>query len=230
MTLYGSLIWWIEICLVIAAFGATTVPVVYAFSPWYKSRLGRLFMLQAFAFALAMDFTAVFHFWPPDNITVLFWTNAIIFTLIAASTLGLTWKICKYNYLKKGAIFMTSPAVPPVKTETSPLLSNKNYNQLKWFALIVLPGLATLYFALSQTWDLPKGAEVVATITSVNTFLGLVLGISTKTYNESEAKYDGHILVEENEDGVPVASLHLKNYENPADVVKQDQVIFKVGK
>ena len=63
-------------------------------------------------------------------------------------------------------------------------MSNKVYNILKWFAMIVLPACATLYLGLSQIWGLPNGEEVSATITLVNTFLGTVLMISTNQYNK----------------------------------------------
>lgn len=67
-------------------------------------------------------------------------------------------------------------------------MSNKVYDVLKWVAQYLLPALGTLYFALAGTWDLPYGEEVVGTITAVDTFLGVVLGISTAQYNKQQAK------------------------------------------
>lgn len=63
-------------------------------------------------------------------------------------------------------------------------LSNKVYDILKWIALYLLPALGTLYFALSGIWGLPYGEQVVGTITAADTFLGVLLGISTATYNK----------------------------------------------
>lgn len=65
-------------------------------------------------------------------------------------------------------------------------LNNKVYDILKWIALYLLPALGTLYFALSGIWGFPYGEEVVGTITAVDTFLGVVLGISSATYNKDE--------------------------------------------
>lgn len=62
-------------------------------------------------------------------------------------------------------------------------MSNKTYDILKWVAQILLPGIGTLYFALAGIWNLPFAEEVVGTITAVDTFLGLLLGISTVNYN-----------------------------------------------
>lgn len=61
-------------------------------------------------------------------------------------------------------------------------LSNKTYDVLKWIAMIALPALGTLYFALAGIWGLPYGEQVVGTITAVDTFLGALLGISSATY------------------------------------------------
>ena len=66
------------------------------------------------------------------------------------------------------------------------MLSNKVYDILKYIAQIVLPALATLYFALAGIWNFPYGEEVVGTITAVDTFLGVILGISTANYKKSE--------------------------------------------
>lgn len=65
-------------------------------------------------------------------------------------------------------------------------LNDKVYDILKWIALYLLPALGTLYFALSGIWGFPYGEEVVGTITAVDTFLGVVLGISSATYNKDE--------------------------------------------
>lgn len=65
-------------------------------------------------------------------------------------------------------------------------ISNKTYDVLKWIAQYFLPALGTLYFALAGIWGLPYGEQVVGTITAVDTFLGVVLGISTATYNKSQ--------------------------------------------
>lgn len=62
------------------------------------------------------------------------------------------------------------------------LMSNKTYNFLKWIAQLFLPALGTLYFALSAIWGLPYGEEIVGTITAVDAFLGVLLGISTNAY------------------------------------------------
>ena len=63
-------------------------------------------------------------------------------------------------------------------------MSNKLYDVLKWIAQILLPALGTLYFALAGIWGFPYAEAVVGTITAVDTFLGVLLGISTINYNK----------------------------------------------
>jgi hypothetical protein len=65
-------------------------------------------------------------------------------------------------------------------------MSNKVYDILKWIAMYVLPAIGTLYFALAGIWGFPFGEEVVGTITAVDTFLGVILGISTAQYNKNK--------------------------------------------
>ena len=67
-------------------------------------------------------------------------------------------------------------------------LSNKVYDALKWIAMYLLPALGTVYFALAGIWNFPFGEQIVGTITAVDTFLGVILGISTAQYNKDITK------------------------------------------
>lgn len=66
-------------------------------------------------------------------------------------------------------------------------MSNKIYDILKWIAMYLLPATGTLYFALASIWGLPFGEQVVGTITAADTFLGVLLGISTSQYNKNKS-------------------------------------------
>lgn len=67
-------------------------------------------------------------------------------------------------------------------------MSNKTYDVLKYIAQIVLPALATLYFALAKIWNFPYGAEIVGTISAIDAFLGALLKLSSDQYNKEEVK------------------------------------------
>ena len=63
-------------------------------------------------------------------------------------------------------------------------MSNKMYDNLKWIAMILLPAIGALYFTLAGIWGLPYAEQIVGTITGIDTFLGVILGISTSQYNK----------------------------------------------
>lgn len=65
-------------------------------------------------------------------------------------------------------------------------MSDKTYKVFKWIAQYFLPAIGTLYFALASIWNLPYGEQVVGTVTAVDTFLGVILGISTAQYNKKQ--------------------------------------------
>ena len=67
-------------------------------------------------------------------------------------------------------------------------MSNKMYDVLKWIAMVVLPAIGTLYFALASIWGFPYAEQIGGTITAVVTFLGVVLGISSAQYKKKSTE------------------------------------------
>ena len=65
-------------------------------------------------------------------------------------------------------------------------MSNKVYDVLKYITQIVIPAVATLYFALAGIWGFPYGEQIVGTLTAIDTFLGVLLGISSAQYKKDE--------------------------------------------
>lgn len=101
------------------------------------------------------------------------------------------------------------------------LLTNKTYDILKWIAQYFLPALGTLYFALAGIWGFPYGEEVVGTITAIDTFLGVILGVSAATY-----KGDGVIQVDTSAEDKDIYRLVLNQpIEN---LPEKSSVILKV--
>ena len=77
----------------------------------------------------------------------------------------------------------------------------RTYDILKFIAQIVLPAVSTLYFSLSETWDLPYGLQVVGTITAIDLFLGVILGFSSHQYYKTGANFDGELKMVSDEEG-----------------------------
>lgn len=105
----------------------------------------------------------------------------------------------------------------------------KTYDRLKWGTTIVLPASGTLYFALSRIWGWPNGEEVLGTIIALQAFFGVLLGLSSSAYRNSEARFDGTIRVHINEHGRRTASLEVKG--DPHEMLEtKKQAVFKVDK
>lgn len=117
-----------------------------------------------------------------------------------------------------------TPAPAPSK---QPFMSNRLYDSLKFLAQIFLPALGALYYGVAHIWGLPKADEIVGTLVVVDTFLGGLLHISTKQYNDGDAKYAGVIDIENKPDGVKVYSLNLNT--DPSSLDKSKEVTFKVS-
>lgn len=108
------------------------------------------------------------------------------------------------------------------------LLTNKLYNIIKFLAMTLLPAAGTLYFTLSGLWGLPNTEQVIGSITAVDLFLGVLLGISSNSYKYSSAKYDGTIEVDKADTGKTMFTLAL---DTPTDELEdKEEVVFNVHK
>lgn len=107
-----------------------------------------------------------------------------------------------------------------VETKTRKSMANRVYDALKWIALIVLPALATLYSFLAETWDLPNAAKVVGTIVAIDTFLGVVLKLSSNQYYKHGKNFDGEINFIQREDGDDKVRFDIN--KDPVDVIHDE--------
>jgi putative holin Dp-1 len=106
------------------------------------------------------------------------------------------------------------------------MITGKLYNWLKFLALVAFPAAGTLYFALAGIWGLPAAEQVVGTIVAVDTFLGVILQISSVNYNSSIAQ--GTLAI------VETAERKTFNLELDGDpeyeLEGKDRVVFRVKK
>jgi hypothetical protein len=94
--------------------------------------------------------------------------------------LGVILGISSVNYYKKQSTeydVSGEDVLPPSQTVTM-------RDVLKWVAQLLIPGLATLYFALSAIWNLPYPEQIVGTLTAFDAILGAILGISSEIYSK----------------------------------------------
>lgn len=106
------------------------------------------------------------------------------------------------------------------------MITGKLYNWLKFLALVAFPAAGTLYFVLAGIWELPSAEQVVGTIVAVDTFLGVILQISSSNYNSSTAQ--GTLGIHETPDG---KTFQLELDGDPEyELEGKDRVVFKVAK
>lgn len=103
------------------------------------------------------------------------------------------------------------------------LLTDNMYDRVRATTQYVVPGIGTLYFALSGIWGLPFGEEILGSMLAFNLFLGGVLGYSAKSYEESGAAYSGYIRT--TPDGPKRLELDLTSEE----LADKDHVTLKIA-
>lgn len=113
-------------------------------------------------------------------------------------------------------------------SESTNRLSNPLYDKLKPVALIVLPALATLMFTVGTLWDFSHTPQVVGTITAIDTFLGLILKISTSQYYKSGANFDGEVIVRPEDGGITASISADRTLEDIVDDPGKHSVEFQV--
>lgn len=65
------------------------------------------------------------------------------------------------------------------------ILSDKQYEILKWTGLIFIP-LGTLISTLATIWHSETPNAIGATLSAIGVFIGSMVALSNKNYNESE--------------------------------------------
>lgn len=110
--------------------------------------------------------------------------------------------------------------------QISPWFSDKTYNVLKFIAQILLPALGTLYAAIAGLWGLPAAEEVVGTVLAVDTFLGVLLGISSAQYAAVTPENDGVLVVQQHD--AESGTIRLDMNTHPSELAGKNTATFKV--
>ena len=112
------------------------------------------------------------------------------------------------------------------KKEPLIMLSNCLYDYLKAMNMVVLPGGTALYLGLFTAFGLSWSVEVVIFSLLFTAFLGTLLILSSRSHLKSDLKYDGTMLVTQNEEGEILYTLELD--DNPIDLRLKSHISFKV--
>ena len=112
-----------------------------------------------------------------------------------------------------------------VENTTKPLLSGRQYDYFRNVLHYILPGISATYFTSAKFFEIDNTEPIVGTSAIVMLILSLFLRFSKRSYNASDAKYDGNIMVE-HKGATKVFSLNLSS--DPLELHKKDKVTFKV--
>jgi len=207
----------IRIFSIIAAIFATSCPVIYSFSPWWSTPLGRVVMLQAVSFALFLDLIVLFKFLEPASSSAAFFAvRTIMYGMIGLATGSLTYMIWRLNHNKNS------------RKEVLMRLSNQTYDRLKFIALVALPAIAIFYGTFAELWDLGFTKQIVGTIVAIDTLLGALLQISSNKYQQDESNYDGTLSSNGEDPDTGIPNLTLSINKHPAEVLSGAVARLKV--
>lgn len=111
------------------------------------------------------------------------------------------------------------------------VFSNKVYDKLKFVAQILLPAVGTLYATVGAIYGIDGAFEpehVVGTILAVDTFLGVILGLSNKQFMNDDANFAGDLHVVNTEDEGVQTMLAFNPGQSPESLENQKTVTMKV--
>ena len=94
------------------------------------------------------------------------------------------------------------------------IFSNKVYDILKWFCIILLPALASFVRAVFPLWSIPYAEPISATIVAVSACLGACLCISNAQYqgNDAEVHKDAYEeMIKQNNEMRDELAMHIEN-------------------
>lgn len=101
------------------------------------------------------------------------------------------------------------------------VLKNKVYDTLKWIAMWLLPGMATLWLTLGKIWSFPYTTEIGATISAIDVFLAFILGLSNKNYQG-----DGTLNIDSSDPEKDTYNLELN--DDVEELANKKTITFKV--
>lgn len=103
-------------------------------------------------------------------------------------------------------------------------ITNKVYDVIKWIVVIIIPAIITLYSSLASIWGFPYAEQITATLAAIDVFLGVVMKISTASYNK---KYDGVLHVDTVTDDE--TDKYLFEIDDLDNIASQNKITLKIN-
>lgn len=103
-------------------------------------------------------------------------------------------------------------------------ITNKVYDVIKWIVVIIIPAIITLYSSLASIWGFPYAEQITATLAAIDVFLGVVMKISTASYNKT---YDGVLHVDTVTDDE--TDKYLFEIDDLDNIASQNKITLKIN-
>ena len=107
-------------------------------------------------------------------------------------------------------------------------LPTKIYNFIKYLVLIFMPSLTTLYVLLATQWGWDNITKISTSLTAVTAFLGGLVGIASKNYNNSDERFFGEIHVTGDDEGAQIDHQVFNEDPSGKTIADKKEVTFKV--
>lgn len=107
-------------------------------------------------------------------------------------------------------------------------LPAKLYNFIKYMVMIVLPSFTVLYVLLATQWGWDHITQISTSITGVTAFLGSLVGLSARNYNNSDDRFFGELHVSKTEEGAVLDHQVFNEDPNGGTLADKKEVTFKV--
>lgn len=108
------------------------------------------------------------------------------------------------------------------------VFKGKVYDWLKYTAMIVLPGLAGFVITFFNIWDIGYADQIAASITAVNAFLGILLGLSNRTYNNDQSNFDGYLSMTGRDPDTGIPDLALTVTRDPSEILANSNGVARL--
>lgn len=107
------------------------------------------------------------------------------------------------------------------------MISSKMYDALKQAVTLVLPAMGALYVTLASLWDLPNPEVIAGILAALATFGGILMKVSTKSWNNSQNRFDGELIMTGYDSDTGIPDLRLRIVKDPNQLMSNGTVLLR---
>lgn len=105
---------------------------------------------------------------------------------------------------------------------------SKIYNIIKYLVLIFLPSFTSFYILLATQWGWDHVTKISVSLTGFTAFLGSLVGIAARNFNNSDDRFFGEIHVAGTDEGAQISHQVFNEDPTGQTIADKKEVTFKV--